>query len=62
MITAMNASTAALIVLVVIAMAAYAVYLTSVIKGDGLNLRGHQPPASHYPDLFDASAGLSRLA
>jgi len=62
MITAMNETTVALVVLAVLAASGFAAYLVSVIKGDGLNLRGHEPPASHHRDLFDPSSGPTRLA
>lgn len=48
----MTESTVFLVVLLLVAVA-YGVYLVSAIKGDGVNVRRRQPPASHHRDMFD---------
>ncbi len=58
----MNATTLALIVLTVLAATGFAAFLVAMIKADGSNLGGHEPPASHHRDLFDPSSGPTRFA
>lgn len=56
-ITAMTTSAIILIIVAVLAAAAYAVYLSAMLRGDGFDLARRRPPASHPRDLFEPTIG-----